>query len=136
MYRATIAPPDHPAAALTDVSETPQRSALTAQPRLQAWAEGVPNLCKHNLMAFVVIPNSEPCVRFPMCLRNACRAEGLNGAMRGLPVFEVWIIKNPSLKFTSDISSRAISLLRNPHDHSTSMSALSRNVEAVQRAFL
>jgi hypothetical protein len=87
-------------------------------------------------MAFVDIPNNEPCVRFPMCLRNACREGGLNGAMRGFPVFDVRITKNPSLKFTSDTASRAISLLRNPHDHNTSMSALSRNVEAAQSAFL
>ena len=40
------------------------------------------------------------------------------------------MIRNPSLKFTSVISSRAISLLRNPHDHNTSTSALSRTVEA------
>jgi hypothetical protein len=56
--------------------------------------------------------------------------------MRGFPVFDVWITKNPSLKFTSDTSSRAISLLRNPHDHNTSMSALSRIVVAAQTAFL
>jgi hypothetical protein len=87
-------------------------------------------------MAFVVMSNSEPCVRLPMCLRNAWRAEGLKGAMRGFPVFDVWITKNPSLKFTSDTSSRAISLLRKPHDHSTSMSALSRKVEATFTAFL
>ena len=36
VYRATIAPLDQPAAALTDVSETPFLSACTAQPRLQA----------------------------------------------------------------------------------------------------
>ena len=36
VYRATIAPLDHPVAALTDVSDTPLRSACTAQPRRQA----------------------------------------------------------------------------------------------------
>jgi hypothetical protein len=87
-------------------------------------------------MAFVVIPNSEPCERLPMCLRSALRAEGLNGAIRGFPVFDVLMIRNPSLKFTSAISSRAISLLRNPHDHNTSTNALSLSVDAAQTAFL
>jgi hypothetical protein len=36
VYRATIAPLDQPAAALTDVSDTPLLSACTAQPRRQA----------------------------------------------------------------------------------------------------
>jgi hypothetical protein len=36
VYRATIAPDDQPAAALTEVSETPVRNACTAQPRRQA----------------------------------------------------------------------------------------------------
>jgi hypothetical protein len=36
VYRATIAPLDQPAAALTEVSETPLRNACTAQPRRQA----------------------------------------------------------------------------------------------------
>jgi len=36
VYRTTIAPLDQPAAALTDVSETPALNAWTAQPRLQA----------------------------------------------------------------------------------------------------
>ena len=87
-------------------------------------------------MAFVVIPNSEPCKRLPMCLRSAWREDGESGAIRGFPVFEVRITKNPSEKFTSAISSRAISLLRNPHDHNTSTSALSLSVDAAQTAFL
>jgi hypothetical protein len=60
VYRTTIAPLDHPAAARTEVSETPQRGDCTAQPRLQACADGAPNRNRHNLMAFVVIPNNEP----------------------------------------------------------------------------
>jgi hypothetical protein len=87
-------------------------------------------------MAFVVIPKSEPWLRFAMSFRNACRADGERGAIRGFPVFDVRMMRNPSEKFTSVILSRAISLLRNPHDHNTSTSALSRNVEAAQMAFL
>ena len=136
VYRATIAPLDQPAAALTDVSDTPFLSACTAQPRLQALAEGAPKRCRHSLIAFVVMSNNEPCERLPMCLRSACRADGLSGAIRGLPVLDVRTIKNPSLKFTSETSSRAISLLRNPHDHNTSIKALSRNVDAAFTAAL
>ena len=40
VYRATIAPLDQPAAARTEVSETPLRKACTAQPLRQACADG------------------------------------------------------------------------------------------------
>ena len=76
-----------------------------------------------------------------MSFRNACRADGERGAIRGFPVFDVRMMRNPSEKFTSAISSRAISsraisLLRNPHYHNTSTNALSLNVDATQTAFL
>jgi hypothetical protein len=87
-------------------------------------------------MAFVVIPNNEPWLRFPMSFLKACRADGDSGAIRGFPVFDVRMMRNPSEKFTSAMSSRAISLLRNPHDHKTSTSALSLSVDAAQTAFL
>ncbi len=82
------------------------------------------------------MPTSEPCVRFLMCLRKAFRANGDNGATPGLPVLDVRTIKNPSEKITSAISSRAISLRRNPHEQSTSITALSRWLYAVFRSCL
>ena len=41
VYLLTIAPLDQPASSLTDVSEIPLRRDLIAQPRLQAWADGI-----------------------------------------------------------------------------------------------
>ena len=88
VYRATIAPEDQPAAARTDVSETPLRSACTAQPRRQACAEGAPNRRSSWRTAFDVRLKSEPDVRAFRCRRSARRVLGEIGTILGLPVFD------------------------------------------------
>ena len=52
---ATIAPLDHPAAALTEVSETPDLRACTAHPRRHACAEGRPSRWSRSRIALVDI---------------------------------------------------------------------------------
>jgi len=73
VYRATIAPLDHPAAALTDVSDTPLLRACTAQPRLQAWADGIPNFRSRSLMALPDIFSKDPVSHLPV-LDPVCRS--------------------------------------------------------------
>ena len=134
MYRATIVPDDQPAAARTEISELPERSACTAQPRRQACAEGACSRCNTKRTAFGVMPNNEPYVRLPKCFLTACRAAVDSGTTRGRPVLDVQITKHPSAEFTSSAFSFVSSLRRNPHDHNTSITARSRKVETFLRA--
>ena len=95
VYRATIAPLDQPAAARTDVSDTPLRNACTAQPRLQACAEGAPKRRSSWRTAFDVRLKSEPEVRPFRCRRKARRVLGEIGTILGLPVFDWRTTMNP-----------------------------------------
>ena len=70
VYLATIAPLDHPAAARTEVSDTPFLRACTAQPRLQQCAEGISSFFNRSLIALPVILNNEPVSLLPIIFRK------------------------------------------------------------------
>ena len=80
MCRLTIEPLDHPAAAFTDASDTPARSART--PIIYA-------------------------VREQMAPQGVC-ACGDSGTTRGLPVIDLRTNRKLSARFTSEICRRSI----------------------------
>lgn len=88
MYRATIAPDDQPAAARTEVSDTPFLSACTAQPRLQQCAEGAPSRRNNWRTPLDERLKTDPCERPFRCRLNARRVEGEIGTTLGFPVFD------------------------------------------------
>ena len=63
VYRHTIAPEVQPAAALTDVSETPLRRLCTAQPRRHECADGALRRFNIRRTVFDCTLNSDPSVR-------------------------------------------------------------------------